>query len=249
MELSYRQLETTLVAHLSINPDRVPTFRSRIKQLQRLEFPSGVNVGRGTKMIYTGTHLFKLATAFELIGAGLPAQLATGLVERHWAQIAAGYSWALRCRLFYGSAHNVFARFIVRTMHDMQNLPKDAPEPDHVAVEDGEHLAVMMASNRDRLAYCYPTLCLSDIYRRVTDYARTIGGVHAANFDKEIIHWIASAQDLRSQKRGTGILIAGEYKNVRPNSARSFLSKYYEDGEVAEILQYCAQIGDDDVRS
>ena len=69
-------------------------FRARIKQLQRLEFPAGVNVGRGAKMPYTTEHLFKLIIAFELIDKGMTAKPASMLIERHWPRFKAGIAAA-----------------------------------------------------------------------------------------------------------------------------------------------------------
>lgn len=94
LQLTYRQLETTLAAYLEVHPDDMPRFRSRIKQLQRLEFPAGVNIGRGVRMSYTAVHLLQLAVAFELIGTGLPAKTATDLVINYWERFESAFGRA-----------------------------------------------------------------------------------------------------------------------------------------------------------
>lgn len=94
MELTYRQLEAILAAYLSVHPDKIGTFRSRMKQLQRLEFPSGVNIGRGVRMTYTAEHLLQLAAAFEVIGTGVAAKAATDLVTRYWERFQAAFGRA-----------------------------------------------------------------------------------------------------------------------------------------------------------
>ena len=102
MKLSYRQLEAILAAYLNVHPDKVGTFRSRLKQLQRLEFPPGVNIGRGVRMTYSAEHLLQLAVAFEVIGAGLAAKSATELVSGHWKAFQMAFARA-HYRLAYGS--------------------------------------------------------------------------------------------------------------------------------------------------
>ena len=107
MKLSYRQLEAILAAYLNVHPDRIGTFRSRIKQLQRLEFPSGTNIGRGSRMSYTAEHLLQLAVAFEVIGAGLAAKAATDLVTRYWDRFQAAFGRA-HSKLNYQSDSETF---------------------------------------------------------------------------------------------------------------------------------------------
>lgn len=94
MQLSYSQLEAVLAAYMGVHPDRMSTFRSRLKQLQRLEFPPGVNIGRGSRMTYSATHLLQLAVAFELLGLGIPAGEATRLTMEHWAKFTAAFGRA-----------------------------------------------------------------------------------------------------------------------------------------------------------
>lgn len=100
MILTYGQLELALSLYMGIHPDRVGTFRARIKQFQRLQFPSGVNVGRGVKMTYSGEHLFKVATALQLISLGQPAMTAANIVESNWEDFATGYGIAIRNEFF-----------------------------------------------------------------------------------------------------------------------------------------------------
>lgn len=107
MKLSYRQLEAILAAYLGVHPDRVSTFRSRMKQLQRLEFPVGVNIGRGVRMTYTAEHLLQLAVAFEVIGSGLAAKAATDLVTTYWERFQAAFGRA-HSKTNYGSGFETF---------------------------------------------------------------------------------------------------------------------------------------------
>ncbi len=113
VQLSYRQLEATLAAYLGVHPDRMGTFRSRLKQLQRLEFPPGVNIGRGVRMTYSATHLLQLAVAFELVGTGLAAKTATDLAMTHWPKFEAAFGRAYS-KAGSGGNHPTFVRIPAR---------------------------------------------------------------------------------------------------------------------------------------
>jgi hypothetical protein len=194
VELTYKQLETTLAAHLQINPDRIPTFRSRIKQLQRLEFPSGVNVGRGAKMVYTGEHLFKLVTAFELLGVGLPAQSVTELTERHWTEFSGAYALARLNRLSGKFKRKIYAQLILRSMHEIQFGKYDDPVASKVLVQDHEFLAWNLEAETTRGVFCHPYLLVSEILERVTKMAEEIAGVRAVTADCEVLKWLPNGE-------------------------------------------------------
>ena len=145
MQLSYRQLEATLAAYLNVHPDRIGTFRARMKQLQRLEFPIGVNIGRGVRMTYTASHLLQLAAAFEIMGAGLAAKTATNLVNEFWDRFEAAFGRS-HSRLSYGKDFATFVCFASKgpvdnskasynaaTVHDLTSLTEQVlcfPRPD-----------------------------------------------------------------------------------------------------------------------
>lgn len=96
-----------MAAYLNVHPDKISTFRSRMKQLQRLEFPVGVNIGRGVRMTYTAEHLLQLAVAFEVIGTGLAAKAATDLVTTYWDRFQAAFGRA-HSRLGYREDFETF---------------------------------------------------------------------------------------------------------------------------------------------
>lgn len=89
LSVTFGRLEVLLTTYFRIDPDRQGTFRARIKQLQRLNFPTGVNVGRGARFEYEIEHVIKLIFAFELLAVGVPAKLATDIVENGWDRISA----------------------------------------------------------------------------------------------------------------------------------------------------------------
>lgn len=169
--MTYKAMEAVLVGHFNIAPERVGTFKSRIKQLQRLGFPGGVNTGRGVKMSYTLEHLFKLVTAFELIGAGMPAERATSIVTHHWDKFAFGYASAWLNLLYeISQTELLFARLIVRSFGDIQLDPFGELVEEHsskVIIEDRFSHFYMLRPLSDRRAYCYPVVCITDILETV----------------------------------------------------------------------------------
>jgi hypothetical protein len=189
MELTYRQLEITLSAALRIKPDRVGTFRSRIKQLQRLEFPSGVNVGRGTKMAYSAEHLFKLGFAFELIGAGLPAMLAARIVEKNWHKFGASVATDMRNRMRFFFSTSMYVRLIIRTLDDLQ-FDIGASSDVAVFVEDHAALSEVLRRNSSRVSNSYLVVCVTDFTDRILKRASEVGGVPDALYSREILGWL-----------------------------------------------------------
>ena len=148
VKLSYRQLEAILAAYLGVHPDKMFTFRSRMKQLQRLEFPAGVNIGRGIRMTYTAEHLLQLAAAFEVIGAGLAAKAATDVVSQYWDRFQAAFGRA-HSKLSFKSDFETFVCIAGKppvaperevgdpvSVHDLTSLTEQVlcfPRPDHQA--------------------------------------------------------------------------------------------------------------------
>ncbi len=177
MELSYGQLEATLAMHLGIHPDRVTTFRARIKQLlQRYHFPPGSNVGRGEKMRYSATHLFQLVAVFEMINAGMPAGSATEIVESKWRNFACGFGLAVRHRQRKEFAQLVFIRVMNSTLVELQGH-RDRAEIPNVYVEDETSLARILKRNEDRIANSYLILCATDVVFSTVDALKRAGRI------------------------------------------------------------------------
>lgn len=196
MKLTYGQLERVLTSHLAIHPDRVSTFRSRVKQLQRLGFPSGVNVGRGEKMAYTGEHLFKMVTVFELLGMGLTAQFATSIVEEHWHAFKAGYALCQRIKQRHAFNERIFARLILRTLSDIQFTDYAFRDKrTQVTIEDKEHFSSMILRRRDRTAYVYPVFVLSELYDSIVLRAVKEAGLGAIDRDDEVTSWLPTKHE------------------------------------------------------
>jgi|GEM_PF-2678612 hypothetical protein len=195
MELSYGQLETTLAQYLRIQPDRIPTLKSRIKQLQRLEFPPGVNVGRGSKMSYTGEHLFQMVTVFELLGFGVPAKTACQIIKRHWGVFAGGFALSVlqeRRPSDHENVEDVYGVLHIRTLHEIQfsSLAGDVA-PSSLKVRDLSSLQQEFRDFSFKSDYSRWVISLSAIQRRVIDLASNAAGVASSNrYDEEFHSWL-----------------------------------------------------------
>lgn len=190
MILTYGQIEATIVGHLRIHPDRVGTLRARIKQLQKLQFPIGVNVGRGTKMQYSGEHLFQLVTAFELINLGLPAFTATTIATENWDVFAAAYAYAIKLR--NSSLSTSKMPFIyTRITHVALGALLSEQDADDSGDRHRNHGHVEAIA---RLLRSPPTaghilLCTSQIAESTLGAARRVGRVPNAFKDDEFEGW------------------------------------------------------------
>ena len=196
MKLSYRQLETILAAYLNVHPDKIGTFRSRMKQLQRLEFPVGVNIGRGVRMTYSAEHLLQLAAAFEVIGAGLAAKAATDIVSLHWDRFQAAFGRAHK-KLGYGNTDH-------ETFVCIAGKPPVAPErerDDQVSVHDLTSLTeqVLCFPRADSPSRAGMLLLRADyMLERINRLARDIGQVDHPKWTPAYSEW-ADARDNNQQ--------------------------------------------------
>ena len=116
--LSFGRLEAVLSTYFRIDPERSGTFRARLKQLQRLNFPSGVNVGRGVKFEYGLDHTLKLIVALELLALGLPAKFVSDIVEASWLRFAIGFQLSPAKWIDPDDAEEIYARLKMDLLGD-----------------------------------------------------------------------------------------------------------------------------------
>ncbi|AEG50775.1 hypothetical protein Sphch_3160 [Sphingobium chlorophenolicum L-1] len=124
-------------------------------------------------MTYSGEHLFKLATAFELIGLGQPALTASTLVESNWPSIAAGYGIAVRNE-FHEWPHDkkssnilIYLRITLNTLSPLLSNSEDGAESGHVSVEYRRNLIEYLEDDPEREGNSFLLLCASHIMRGV----------------------------------------------------------------------------------
>ncbi|GFZ85198.1 MULTISPECIES: hypothetical protein [Sphingobium] len=195
MILTYGQLEATVAAHLRIHPDRVGTLRARIKQLQKLQFPPGVNVGRGAKMAYSGAHLFQLISAFELINLGLPAATATGIVTPSWRQFAAGFGRALQ-NPFGTRSSDTFIRIMQYSLEDLTGGLDRKGWNSPVYIDDQESLSNdFLLRDDQRIGHSHIIICANDVVRSVIVAADRFSRIPEFVDDKEFKSWIIDYSD------------------------------------------------------
>lgn len=94
--MQYRELEAVLAHLIGVFPDKRPRFQARLKQLQRMGFPEGVNAGRNAKADYRAEHLFKLAFVLELLQIGITPERSISFVRSWWDKIRRGLLSAQR---------------------------------------------------------------------------------------------------------------------------------------------------------
>ncbi|PSO12626.1 MULTISPECIES: hypothetical protein [unclassified Sphingobium] len=189
MILTYAQIESTLAGHLRVHPDKLGTLRARIKQLQKLQFPPGVNVGRGTKMAYSGAHLFQLLAAFELINIGLPAATATGLVTPNWRQFAAGFARAMEDP-YRGRNADVFIRIGHYALEELTGGLDRKGWISPVYIDDLESLTEDFLPRDDyRVGCSLIMICASEVVRSVIVAAERFSRIQNMRGDDEFKGW------------------------------------------------------------
>ncbi|WP_417594015.1 hypothetical protein [Parasphingorhabdus sp.] len=70
MEFTYKEIHDILSHKHNIASASLTAFRGRIKHMQRLGFPSGVNTGKGRPACYTWRELLLIGLAFEYLEIG-----------------------------------------------------------------------------------------------------------------------------------------------------------------------------------
>lgn len=194
MELTYGQLELTLRTHLKIHPDKAMTLRSRIKQLQRLPvpFPPGINVGKGTRMLYTAEHLLQLATAFELLSFGLPPQPACQLILDHWEKFSGGFALAALQdrRPSAADASDIYAVVQSKSMNDIQ-FGWNRKHPSDVNVLDEGALLSGFRMNDFNRSFTKLVVNLTGLTKNVLKIASDTAGVKYAGTWADDFHaWL-----------------------------------------------------------
>jgi len=176
-----------LAAYLNVHPDKIGTFRSRMKQLQRLEFPAGVNIGRGVRMTYTAEHLLQLAVAFEVIGTGLAAKAATDLVSEHWMKFQTAFARA-HSLIGYGSEPETFVCVAGTGPVEPQRTPFDEP----VTVHDLTSLTeqVLCFPRSDEPARAGMIIIRADyLLDRISKLVRDVGQATGMRWAPELSRW------------------------------------------------------------
>lgn len=79
--MNYGGAEALFASINAIRPDKRIAFKARLKHLQRLGFPPGVNTGTGRSANYGAGEIYQLGIALELLQLGLSPERAVRLVS------------------------------------------------------------------------------------------------------------------------------------------------------------------------
>jgi hypothetical protein len=82
MDLTFNQVEAVFVRRFDIPDEKAVAFRGRLQHLQRLNFPQGVNTGRGKKASYGWLQVIQLTVALDLIDLGMTPDLVARTVKQ-----------------------------------------------------------------------------------------------------------------------------------------------------------------------
>lgn len=88
--MQFREVETALAHLIGVHPGKRPRFQARLKQLQRMGFPEGINAGKTARATYTGGHLFQMAVVLELLQIGITPERAIRFSRTWWDMIRKG---------------------------------------------------------------------------------------------------------------------------------------------------------------
>ena len=91
MKFTFAQVEKTLALTHNVDETRRSAFAARLKHLQKMKFPPGVNTGRGRAASYDVGHICLLGVALELNQLGLSPERAVGVITSDHGAIASAF--------------------------------------------------------------------------------------------------------------------------------------------------------------
>ncbi|MCO5794014.1 MAG: hypothetical protein HEQ21_14425 [Blastomonas sp.] len=94
MEFRFAETERALALTHAIADDKRSAFANRLRHLQRLGFPPGVNTGRGKVAAYGVGEVFLLGVALELMQLGLNPERAVDAITDDLFAVAMGAGMA-----------------------------------------------------------------------------------------------------------------------------------------------------------
>jgi hypothetical protein len=132
MPLSFAETHFLVGMIGGVHPDRAETFRSRLKQWQKMGFPEGTRVGKGVKAEYGATQILQLIMLVKLLRIGLTPERAQTLIFSAWDRIRAGFCEALICM---ANAEDHLHYFLIQldALSDLSS--PDAPNHMHTFVD------------------------------------------------------------------------------------------------------------------
>lgn len=96
MDYTYKEIEELIARLHAVHPDRRVALLGRIKHFQRLGWPEGSNVGKGTRVRYDTRRTLSLVIAFELLDVGVTPERAVALLRSPLTIFPVSFLAALR---------------------------------------------------------------------------------------------------------------------------------------------------------
>jgi len=106
VQFRFAEVEQALALVHTIADGKRSAFANRLRHLQRLGFPPGVNTGRGTVASYGVGEVFLLGVALELMQLGLNPERAVQAITDDYFAVAMGAGMAARDGTPQGSFRN-----------------------------------------------------------------------------------------------------------------------------------------------
>ncbi|WP_221795699.1 hypothetical protein [Aquisediminimonas sediminicola] len=131
MELTFAQVERALALTYNIADDKRTAFSARLKHLQKLKFPPGINTGRGRAATYNVGHLFLMGVVLELNQLGLNPERATFVINDDMRAVAQAAAMAARA----GPPQNGYENPVLLYLDPacLSDLMIDSPRGDRAA--------------------------------------------------------------------------------------------------------------------
>lgn len=253
MALSFKQVVAILKDVNGIHADRQSAFESRLKQWQKMGFPDGVNVGKGTRASYGAKQVYQLAICLALLEIGMTPERAHEVVRLGWKEFALGIVEATECIANQeGHDHYWFIKYDALT-----DLKEASPSHNHVSVISarGDHISFALADDDPEIEWSEDELMaiqqtrwwfLNDMARCVileVDsllariwFAMAEIDVEPATFRDEIRIWRETAHaDMAKRRDDASLQKRNAVKQVALNSLQGLADKYPPD-EIARSM-------------
>jgi hypothetical protein len=123
---SFGDIEKALATVHHIAPNKRSAFANRLKHLQRLGFPPGINTGRGRAADYQAEHVVLLALALELLSFGYTPERAAAAILDSLAELARGVDALTNPETW---SVTMVCNFAPRGLADLQDAPDQSTYP------------------------------------------------------------------------------------------------------------------------
>lgn len=193
MPFVFSQVDDALAKVHTIVPEKRSAFSNRLKHLQKLGFPGGINTGRGRAAEYRGHHIFLLGVALQLIELGLNPERAIRVVEENLQPITAAARLCLSnlrrdVEAYETDSNVIFLRFDPANLNDLRNRHSD-----------GASVSLWYAGRGtlndffDTMGTLWPRLALINLSSLISHTHTALGMVSAgaaSDFEHELDAWL-----------------------------------------------------------